>query len=42
LSEAVADNAGLLIADLDSSFLNKVHLAMQAKGFGMTNENGID
>src|SRR3984893_18969083 len=42
LCEAVADNAGLLIADLDSSFLNKVHLAMQAKGFGMTNENGID
>jgi len=42
LCKAVADNAGLLIADLDSSFLNKVHLAMQAKGFGMTNENGID
>jgi len=33
LCEAVADNAGLLAAAKDSSFQNKVHLAMQAKGF---------
>ena len=33
LLEAVADNAGLLAADRDSTFQNKVHLAMQAKGF---------
>src|ERR1700750_91856 len=33
LCEAVADNAGLLAADRDSTFQNKVHLAMQAKGF---------
>ncbi|UTD27728.1 aminoacyl-tRNA hydrolase [Bradyrhizobium sp. WD16] len=33
LCEAVADNAGLLAADRDSAFQNKVHLAMQAKGF---------
>jgi PTH1 family peptidyl-tRNA hydrolase len=42
LCKSVADNVGLLIADLDSSFLNKVKLEMQAKGFGMTNDNGID
>jgi PTH1 family peptidyl-tRNA hydrolase len=42
LCKAVADNVGLLIADLNSSFLNKVKLEMQAKGFGMTNDNGID
>jgi PTH1 family peptidyl-tRNA hydrolase len=33
LCEAVADNVGLVAADRDSSFQNKVHLAMQAKGF---------
>jgi peptidyl-tRNA hydrolase, PTH1 family len=33
LCEAIADNAGLLAADRDSTFQNKVHLAMQAKGF---------
>jgi PTH1 family peptidyl-tRNA hydrolase len=33
LCEAIADNAGLLTADRDSTFQNKVHLAMQAKGF---------
>jgi PTH1 family peptidyl-tRNA hydrolase len=42
LREAIADNAGLLATDRDSTFQNKVHLAMQAKGFGMTNDNGID
>src|SRR5438477_4258146 len=30
---AVADNAALIAADRDSSFQNKVHLTMQAKGF---------
>src|ERR1700710_2924505 len=34
LREAIADNAGLLATDRDSTFQNKVHLAMQAKGFG--------
>jgi len=33
LCEAVAESAGLLTADRDSTFQNKVHLAMQAKGF---------
>jgi PTH1 family peptidyl-tRNA hydrolase len=30
----MADNAGLLAEGKDASFQNKVHLAMQAKGFG--------
>jgi len=34
LCEIVADNAGLLIEGKDSTFQNKVHLAMTAKGFG--------
>jgi PTH1 family peptidyl-tRNA hydrolase len=38
LCEAVADNAGLLTTDRDSTFQNKVHLAMQAKGF-LDNDN---
>jgi peptidyl-tRNA hydrolase, PTH1 family len=42
LCKSVADNVGLLIADLDSSFLNKVKLEMQAQGFGTTNDNGTD
>ena len=33
LCEAVADSAGLLLTGRDSTFQNKVHLAMQAKGF---------
>ena len=33
LCEAVADNAGLLATRPDATFQNKVHLAMQAKGF---------
>jgi PTH1 family peptidyl-tRNA hydrolase len=40
LCEAVADNAGLLAASKDSSFQNKVHLAMQAKGFFDKDDNG--
>ena len=34
MCEAVADHAGLIVAAKDSTFANKVHLAMQAKGFG--------
>jgi peptidyl-tRNA hydrolase, PTH1 family len=34
LCEIVADNADLLIEGKDSTFQNKVHLAMAAKGFG--------
>lgn len=33
LCAAVADNAGLLTGRRDSTFANKVHLALQAKGF---------
>jgi len=29
----MADNAGLLVEGRDSSFQNRVHLAMEAKGF---------
>jgi PTH1 family peptidyl-tRNA hydrolase len=42
LCAVMADNAGLLASGKDSTFQNKVHLAMQAKGFGITNDNGID
>jgi peptidyl-tRNA hydrolase, PTH1 family len=38
LCDIVADNAGLLIEGKDSSFQNKVHLAMTAKGFGVGTE----
>ena len=34
LCDIVADNAGLLVEGKDSTFQNKVHLAMDAKGFG--------
>jgi len=34
LCDIMADNAGLLAEGRDSSFQNKVHLAMEAKGFG--------
>jgi peptidyl-tRNA hydrolase, PTH1 family len=34
LCEIVAENAGLLAQSKDSTFQNKVHLAMDAKGFG--------
>lgn len=36
--DALADNAALLIQGRDSTFANKVHLAMQAKGFGGKDE----
>ena len=38
LCEIVADNAALLIEGKDSTFQNKVHLAMAAKGFGEEDE----
>jgi PTH1 family peptidyl-tRNA hydrolase len=37
--DAISANAGLLATGQDASFQNKVHLAMQAKGFG-DNGNG--
>jgi PTH1 family peptidyl-tRNA hydrolase len=40
LCEAVADNAGLIATGRDSTFQNKVHLAMQAKGFFDKGEGG--
>ena len=33
LCDVIADNAGLLIEGKDSTFQNKIHLAMAAKGF---------
>jgi peptidyl-tRNA hydrolase, PTH1 family len=40
LCEAIADNAALLAADRDSTFQNKVHLAIQAKGFFDQDDSG--
>jgi PTH1 family peptidyl-tRNA hydrolase len=40
LCTAIADSAGLLATDRDSSFQNKVHLAMQSKGFFNKDEDG--
>jgi len=40
LCEVIADNAGLLGAGHDSSFQNKVHLALLAKGFLDNGDNG--
>jgi peptidyl-tRNA hydrolase, PTH1 family len=40
LLEAIADNAGLLAKGRDSTFANKVHLAMQAKGFFDKDDDG--
>ena len=34
LCDVIGDNAGLLVEGKDSSFQNRVHLAMEAKGFG--------
>ena len=34
LTDIIADNAELLARGQDASFQNKVHLAMDAKGFG--------
>jgi PTH1 family peptidyl-tRNA hydrolase len=38
LCDAVADNAALLAAGQDATFQNKIHLAMDAKGFGTADE----
>ena len=40
LCEAVADSAGLLAAGQDASFQNKVHLALQGKGFFDSRDDG--
>jgi peptidyl-tRNA hydrolase, PTH1 family len=43
LTDIVADNAELLARHQDASFQNKVHLAMDAKGFGPgTDDDGAD
>jgi PTH1 family peptidyl-tRNA hydrolase len=42
LCDAITDNAALLVTSKDSSFQNKVHLAMQAKGFASDKDNGGD
>ena len=34
LCDIIADNAEMIVRGEDSAFQNKVHLAMQAKGFG--------
>jgi peptidyl-tRNA hydrolase, PTH1 family len=40
LRETIADNVGLLATDRGSTFQNKVHLAMQAKGFLNKDDDG--
>jgi PTH1 family peptidyl-tRNA hydrolase len=40
LRDAIADNVGLLATGRDSTFQNKVHLAMQAKGFFDNGDDG--
>jgi PTH1 family peptidyl-tRNA hydrolase len=40
LCAAIADNAALLATGSDSTFQNKVHLAMQAKGFSSKEGDG--
>ncbi|MEA2884294.1 MAG: peptidyl-tRNA hydrolase, family, partial [Bradyrhizobium sp.] len=40
LRTAIADNAGLLAVDRDSTFQNRVHLAMQGKGFFDKDDDG--
>jgi peptidyl-tRNA hydrolase, PTH1 family len=43
LCDVIADNAGLLVEGKDASFQNKVHLGMDAKGFGGKDEpNGSE
>ena len=41
LCDVIADNAGLLVEGRDSTFQNRVHLAMEAKGF-VEDDNGTD
>jgi PTH1 family peptidyl-tRNA hydrolase len=40
LCQAIADNAGLLATEKDSTFQNRVHLALQAKGFFDKDDDG--
>jgi PTH1 family peptidyl-tRNA hydrolase len=40
LCEAVAEHAGLVAKGTDATFANRVHLAMQAKGFLTKDDNG--
>jgi peptidyl-tRNA hydrolase, PTH1 family len=40
LCEVIADNAELIMKGADSTFQNRVHLAMQAKGFGDSKPDG--
>jgi PTH1 family peptidyl-tRNA hydrolase len=40
LCEAIADNAGLLATEKDSTFQNRVHLALRAKGFFDKDDDG--
>jgi PTH1 family peptidyl-tRNA hydrolase len=40
LCDAVAEHAALLVQGADATFANKVHLAMQAKGFLTKDDNG--
>jgi PTH1 family peptidyl-tRNA hydrolase len=42
LTDIIASNAELLALGQDSSFQNKVHLAMTAKGFGSPDESPAD
>jgi peptidyl-tRNA hydrolase, PTH1 family len=42
LCEVIADNAELLAKGTDATFQNKVHLAMQAKGFGSSAGSDAD
>jgi peptidyl-tRNA hydrolase, PTH1 family len=42
LCEIIADNADFLAKGEDNSFQNKVHLAMDAKGFGEKNDDKSD
>ncbi len=39
LCDVIADNAELILKGADSTFQNRVHLAMQAKGFGDSKPN---
>src|SRR4029078_2369260 len=42
LTDIMADNAELLARGQDASFQNKVHLAMDAKGFGQPDDKAAD
>jgi PTH1 family peptidyl-tRNA hydrolase len=39
MCDVIADNAALLAEGKDSTFQNKVHLAMDAKGFGTADQD---